>query len=279
MPEFTASDGAILRYESLGDDEAPPVVLLHGFTSDLRMWAPHVGPFSADFRVIVPDLRGHGQSEAPEDLASYTMERYAMDLAELLGQFGVELCALVGCSFGGMIAAHFAVEHPERVAALVLSDTSAAFDHPDYDSRYREREANMAASEEVVRKFGTAELGRRAAAKITDTFLAEGMRKRYSRMSHDGYLGAAQVRRERPDLLPRLGERLTMPVMVCIGSEDPVFSASEVMARELPGARVIEFEGCGHGIPSLEPEPWGKAVLGFLADVEAGRPVTGRRTL
>ena len=278
MPEFTASDGATLSYQEWGDPEAPAVVFLHGFTGDLRAWLPHVEPFSADYHVIAPDLRGHGRSAAPEDLETYTMERYAADLGELLDDLGVDICALVGSSFGGMIAAHFAVEHPERVAALVLSDTSAAFDHPEYDDRYRQREAGMADAEEIVLKFGTASLGKRAAAKIADTFLAEGMRKRYARMSRDGYLGAARVRRERPDLLPRLRERLTMPVLVTIGEDDPVRSASEVMARELPGARVVEFAGTGHGVPVLAPEAWGNAVLAFFADVEEGAPVAGRRS-
>ena len=279
MPEFTASDGAALWFEEWGDPEAPAVVLLHGFTGDLRAWQPHVGPFSADYRVIAPDLRGHGRSAAPEEFETYTMERYAADLAELLDHLGIDVCALAGMSFGGMIAAHFAVGHPDRIAALVLSDTSAAFDHADYDDRYREREKGIAESEEIVAKFGTAELGKRAAARIGDTFLAEGMRKRYARMSRDGYLGAARVRRKRPSLLPRLRERLTMPVLIAIGEDDPGHSASEVMARELPGARVVEFTGTGHGVPVLRPEPWGNSVLAFLADVEEGRPVAGSGTV
>ncbi len=276
MPELTISDGATLVFDDFGDPEAPPVVLLHGFTSDSRMWQPHVEAFSADYRVIAPDLRGHGRSSAPEDLESYTMERYCEDLRELLDHVGADLCALAGCSFGGMIAADFTVRHPERVAALVLSDTSAAYSHPDYDEAYAKREAGIADSEDLVRKFGTAELGKRAAASIRDPFLADGMRKRYARLSREGYLGAAQVRRERPSVLPALSDRLTMPVLICIGTDDPVKSASDVMARELPGARVLEFAECGHGIPAIRPEAWGNAVLEFLAHVEEGQAVAGR---
>lgn len=276
MPELTLSDGATLVFDDWGDPEAPPVVLLHGFTSDSRMWQPHVEAFSADYRVIAPDLRGHGRSSGPEDLASYTMERYSEDLRELLDHVGADLCALAGCSFGGMIAADFTVRWPERVAALVLSDTSAAFAHPEYDEAYAKREAAIAESEEIVRRFGTAELGKRAAANIRDPFLADGMRKRYARLSREGYLGAARVRRERPDLLPVLAGRLTMPVLICIGEDDPVKSASDVMARELPAARVLEFTDSGHGVPAIRPEAWGNAVLEFLSHVEEGQAVAGR---
>ncbi len=279
MPQVTAPDGLTINYEQWGDPDSPAVVLLHGFTSDLRMWAGQVEAFAAYYRVVAPDLRGHGRTDAPEDLAEYTMERYCDDLVALLDALSIDVCALVGCSFGGMIAVHFATEHPERLAALVLSDTSAAFDNPAYDDAYRRREAAMGASTEVVERFGTAELGKRAAANITDSFLAEGLRKRYARMSREGYLGAASVRRERPDVLPLLGERLTMPVLVCTGTDDPVHSASMVMANEIRSPRVVTFRDTGHGIPSLRPDAFNDAVLGFFTDVEEGQPVAGSRTV
>jgi 3-oxoadipate enol-lactonase len=278
MPTFER-DGVTLYYEDIGDPEAPAVVLLHGFTSDHRMWRPVVDAFAADYRVVAPDLRGHGASDAPEDIESYTMAAYSADVGALLDSLGVDLCAMVGCSFGGMVALQFAVDSPERVAGLVLTDTSAAFEHPDYDARYREREARLAGLEDVVERFGTAEVGKRAAANVTDPFLAEGIRKRYSAMRRDGWLGAAKVRRERPNLLPVLREKLTMAVMVCIGENDHVRSACEVMVRELPGARFLTFKDCGHGIPSLKPEQFAREALQFFADIEDEKEIARQRTI
>jgi len=278
MPEFTR-DGMTIAYDEAGDAESPAVVLLHGFTSDHRMWAPVAGAFSEDYRVIAPDMRGHGASTAPDDLESYTMEAYAEDIRALLDSVGVDVCAMAGCSFGGMVALQFATTWPERVAGLVLSDTSAAYDHPEYDEKYRKREAGIGAQCETVERFGTVELGKRAAASVSDAFLAEGIRKRFSRLSREGYLGAAQVRRQRPNLLPVLRERLTMPVLICIGEDDPVLSASDVMARELPGARRVLFKGTGHGIPALKPELYGREVLQFFDDIEEDREVAGSRTV
>lgn len=276
MPELTFGDFTTY-YEEAGDLEAPAVVLLHGFTSDNRMWLPVAGALSQDYRVIAPDMRGHGATSAPEDLATYTMDAYADDLVQLLDALEVDVCALVGCSFGGMVALHFAGAHPDRVAGLVVSDTSAAYDHPEYDQKYRDREARIDEQADIVDRFGTAELGKRAARNVADPFLAEGLRKRYSRMNREGFLGAAQVRRQRPNLLPGLGERLTMPTLVCIGDDDPVYSASEVMIRELPSARYLVFKGTGHGIPALKPEPYSRELLQFLADIEDGSPVAGKR--
>ena len=276
MPEFVRDD-LTMYYEEAGDPEAPPVVLLHGFTSDNRMWLPVAEMLSEDYRVIAPDMRGHGATGAPEELDAYTMAAYAGDVKALLDFLAVDVCALAGCSFGGMVALQFATTWPEVVAALVLSDTSAAFDHPDYDDKYRKREELIAAQMDIVERFGTAELGKRAAREVQDEFLAEGIRRRFARMSREGYLGAAKVRRERASLLPVLGERLTMPALLIIGEDDPVRSACDVMARELPGARYLTFRETGHGVPALRPDAYAREVLQFFADVEDGHPVAGRR--
>jgi len=278
MPEL-ALDDITLHYQDAGDPEAPAVVLLHGFTSDLRMWTPHVDPLSVDYRVVAPDMRGHGASGAPEAPESYTMEGYAEDLRDLLDHLGVDVCALVGCSFGGMVALQFATTWPERIAGLVLSDTSAAYDHPAYAEECRTREQGILATEDIARRFGMAEVGKRAAASITDPFLASGMRDRYARMSTEGFLGAAKARRERPDLLPVIRERLTMPTLVCIGENDPVRSGSDLMVEQLTGARYSTFRDTGHGIPARRPELFAREVLGFFTDIEEGRPIAGRRTV
>ena len=278
MPEFTR-DGFTMYFEQAGDFEAPPVVLLHGFTADNRMWLPVAGMFSQDYHVIAPDMRGHGWTTAPEDLTGYTIEAYAEDLGLLLDELGVDVCALAGCSFGGMVALQFVTTWPERVAGLVLSDTSAAFEHPDYDETYHKREAGIAAQVDIVDRFGTAELGKRAARDVKDEFLAEGLRKRYERMSREGFLGAAQVRRERGNLLPVLRERLTMPTLVIIGEDDPVRSAADVMVQELPGARYVTFRETGHGVPAIRPEAYAREVLQFFADIEDGKQIAGKRSV
>ncbi|MGE0601932.1 MAG: alpha/beta fold hydrolase [Dehalococcoidia bacterium] len=278
MPEFTR-DGFTTYYEEAGDAEAPAVVLLHGFTSDNRMWLPVAEQLAQEYRVVAPDMRGHGVTSAPTEIEDYTIEAYADDLKALLDHLEIDICALAGCSFGGMVALQFAVTWPERLAALVLSDTSAAFEHPEYDQAYHDREARIGRQMEIVEAFGTAELGKRAAKDITDPFLAEGIRKRFSRLSREGYLGAASVRRSRGNLLPQLRDRLTMPVLVCIGEDDPVRSASDVMMRELPEARYVTFRGTGHGIPSLRPDEYSRQVMQFFDDLEDSKGVAGKRTV
>jgi pimeloyl-ACP methyl ester carboxylesterase len=237
------------------------------------MWTHQANALSRDYRVVAPDLRGHGKSAAPEALAQYGIERFATDVNELLDTLGAELCAMVGCSFGGMIALQFATTWPERLACLTITDSSPACDHPRYDEKFRERERGMRESEAVAREYGTATLGKRMAANISDTFLAEGIRRRYAKMDSNGYVGASTARRQRPDLTPLLKQRLTIPVMLCAGEDDPVHVALDVMAAELPGARVLTFTGAGHGLPVLKPQQFTDILFRFLQDVEDGKPI------
>jgi pimeloyl-ACP methyl ester carboxylesterase len=279
MPEIERPDGVILHYETAGDPEMPPVVLLHGFMSDLRMWTPQAPMLAQRYFVISPDLRGHGLSSAPLDPDAATMDDFAEDVLALFDALEIELGLLVGCGFGGMIAAQFGVNWPGRLAGLVLSDASAAYENAGYDEAYCHREARMRESEDIVRRFGAAELGKRAAAGIRDPFLASALRDRYARMPTEGYLAASRVRRERPDLLPLLEEHLTMPVLVCTGGKDPVHSASLLMARHIPRARVVTFNGAGHGLPTVAPEAFSRTLLAFLDDIESGKPIPAQLTV
>ncbi|MGD9933519.1 MAG: alpha/beta fold hydrolase [Dehalococcoidia bacterium] len=279
MAEFETNDGVAMWFEERGPADAPPVVMLHGFTSSHRMWQAQTKALEDGYRLVVPDLRGHGRSGAPDDIETYSIERYCADVRELLDHLGIEICALVGCSFGGMIALQFAATWPERLACLVVSDASPAYERADYDDRFRAREAAMRANETFAAERGMVGLGKRIAANVDDPFLADGLRRRYSAMPLTGFLGAARTRRERPDVTPLLRERLTMPVLLCDGDEDPVFCALEVMARELPEARVTVFEGAGHGLPSQRPDAFTAMLQGFLEDVESGAPVAGRRRI
>jgi pimeloyl-ACP methyl ester carboxylesterase len=278
MPEFTR-DGLTFHYETRGDPAAPAVVLLHGYTSDLRSWHEHMEALCGDYFVIAPDMRGHGTSAAPEELSAYAIQEFAEDLRALLDELKVDQCAVVGCSFGGMVALQFATTWPERLAALVLSDTSPAYESERYHEDFRIREQGMDANEEVVRKMGTAELGKRAAANVKDPFLGAALKKRYSRMSREGFIGGAHARRSRPNLIPLLTPKLTMPVMLVTGDNDPVRSAFDVMREELPAARAITFRDTAHGVPMLRPEPFLKQLYEFFEAVEDDQPVAGQRTV
>ena len=110
-----------LGYGDRGRKHETAVLLVHGFPLDRRLWAAQADALANMTRVITPDLRGHGRSQA---LAGpYTMEQHADDLAALLDHLKIRRAVVVGLSMGGYVAFAFWRRHPERVQSLILADT------------------------------------------------------------------------------------------------------------------------------------------------------------
>ncbi|HJP40228.1 MAG TPA: alpha/beta hydrolase [Dehalococcoidia bacterium] len=272
-------DGIRLYFGVAGNPDAPPILFLHGFRGEHRLWYPVMWGLGDTYRSIAPDLRGRGRSSAPEGVDAYGMNVYVEDLGALMDHLEIELAAIVGCSFGGMIALQFAVNCPERVAALCITDALPAAVSDRYSSEFGEREERLAELEEVVRQGATLALVRRGhVPAVSDPALAAEIARRTAAMSTDGYLGIAYTRRTRPDLIPLLRERLTMPVLLCTGDQDPVRSGFRAMRDELPDARAVTFADLGHGVPFADPDRFLKELSRFLGDVEEGRATAGDRT-
>ncbi|HYG81984.1 MAG TPA: alpha/beta fold hydrolase, partial [Pyrinomonadaceae bacterium] len=119
---FAEVDGVRVHYQEAGACDAPPVLLLHGFTASNFVWKEVLLPLAdSGFRVIAPDLVGFGFSGKPRD-GEYTIDAQAKIIVGLMGALGIERAALVGSSYGGAVAATCALDHPERVERLVLVD-------------------------------------------------------------------------------------------------------------------------------------------------------------
>ena len=128
MP-FIATDRLEIYFEEKGTGQ--PILFISGTGGDLRQ-RPNVldGPLPKHRRVIAYDQRGLGQTEKPD--WPYTMSEYGDDAAALLATLGIEQVDVVGVSFGGMVAQHFAIRHPSMIRKLVLCCTSPGGDMPSY---------------------------------------------------------------------------------------------------------------------------------------------------
>ena len=120
--QVTLPNGIRLAYVELGDPDGPPLLLLHGYTDSSRVWTL-LAPYLQDHRILIPDQRGHGASDAPQ--CCYAMADYAHDARLFMDAMGVERAAVVGHSMGSMVAQLLAAEHPERVERLVLVGSTA----------------------------------------------------------------------------------------------------------------------------------------------------------
>lgn len=282
MPKARVND-IELAYEVHG--EGKPLVLAHGLTAARGLWDSQIGPFSQKYRVVVYDARGHGESEAPPaDDPGYTFNTYVEDQRALMAHLGIQEAYIGGLSMGGMISMRFALQHPSMIRALLLCDTAAGATGIDRPRRDQD-EIEPAAAADLVRSQGVAAVvGNRLLQMAAQMGISrredlpESVQHRFGlleQMTVDGFLGASRALAEQESVLERLSE-ITAPTLILVGDKDFMRGPSEHMAKRLAAARFVIIRNSIHGTCFWQPEKFTNAVLDFLADVDAGRPVTGR---
>ena len=252
-----------LAWEEAG--RGAPVVLLHAFPLNRRMWAPQVKELSARYRVIAPDFRGHGESGVAEE--DSTMERLAEDVRGLLDHLKLERVALGGLSMGGYVAFAFVRRWPERVRTLVLADTRAGADTEEgRKGRYEtaalaEREGSAAIANLMAPKLlGPATLERKPE-------VVAAVREMILEASPAGIAAALRGMAARPasfDLLPQI-KCLTL---IVVGEQDGLTppADSEVMAEAIPNSRLVKIPDAGHLSNLEQPEKFNQVLLDFLQE-------------
>ncbi len=277
-------NGNRLNVEVLGDAPGKPTMIVHHGAPGLGSMAEPRASFASfadDYRVVVFDARGSGQSEGNEPL---THEQWASDVDGLRAWAGVERIVMVGGSYGGFIAMEYAIRYPERVSALVLRDTAADSSNQDLAL------ANALASARV--KVDRAKLDRiitgnvRDDADLRDCWAEilplydheldwDRVRERvattpYRYRTHNFAFAVNQPAYDIKDRLPGI----TAPTLVTVGRHDWVtpVSCSQTIAGLIPGARLVVFERSGHSPQIEEAEAFQRVVRDFLSD-------TGRTTL
>jgi 3-oxoadipate enol-lactonase len=263
-----------LAYIDTRDD--PVVVLLHGFPFDRTMWVEQVRSLGASYRVIAPDLRGHGASSAPD--GAYTMDELADDVIELLDALEVRRPVVVGgLSMGGYVALSLVLRHPERIAALMLMDTRAVADTPEAakvreetaQKVVRERNARTLIDTMIPRVFGKTTLERQP--KKVEPILAV-----MERTSVTGIAGTLRGMALRPDRRPDLC-RIAVPTLVLVGADDVISPPAEAreIAAAIPLARLEVIPSAGHLAPYENPQAANAVILDFLGGLGLGREGSG----
>jgi pimeloyl-ACP methyl ester carboxylesterase len=253
-----------IAYDDEGD--GVPVVLVHGHPFDRTMWRPQLERLRSRYRVIVPDLRGYGETTVVPGTTPWHV--FADDLVGLLDGLGVGRVVLCGLSMGGQIAMELHRAHPSRVRALVLADT-----FPEADAAAG-RDLRRGLADRVLRE-GMAPYADEVLDKMIspDNVVAlpavAGHVLRMMRgTSPEGAAAGWRGRAERPDYLDSLS-RVTVPALVVVGERDeytPV-AVAERMHAAIPGSTLAVIPGAGH-LPNLErPDEFTDALERFLATV------------
>jgi 3-oxoadipate enol-lactonase len=257
MPTFRSSD-AHLFYEVTG--AGPDVVLLHPFPLNHNFWTSVADRLSSRYRLILPDLRAHGDSELGEGPA--TMEKLAGDLATLCREERIAKAFFVGVSIGGYLMFEFWRRYRDHVAALVLANTRATAETPE------SRATRLAIADRVLRE-GTAGFIEEMLPKLTSPVtqnnrpdIIDAARQMMQKMSPQDIAGVQQGMAERPDSIPTL-KTIDVPTLILIG-EDEARGEAELMRQHIAGSRLQVIPRAGHYAALEQPEAFGGLLRGFL---------------
>ncbi len=248
-------DGVTLHYEVHG--EGPVLLLSHGYSATAEMWRGQVAALSAGHRLVLWDMRGHGQSDSPDDPALYSEAATVADMAAILDAVGAKTAIVGGLSLGGYMSLAFHARHPGRVRALLIIDTGPGFKKDEARTAWNSR------AEETARRFETEGLAALSSGSAE--------RRLGTHRGAKGLAGAARgMLAQRDDTVIQSLPGVRVPSLVVVGSEDkPFLAASDYMAAKIPGARKVVIEGAGHAANIDRPEAFNAALLAFLRDLPA----------
>ena len=242
-----------------------PLVLLHAFPLDGRMWAPQVEALAGTYQVIVPDLRGFGaaRDQAVEEAG---MALLADDVARLLDDRGLDRVVLGGLSLGGYVALALVARHPDRVSGLILLDTKATADGDQArEDRLRMADRVLAEGNDFVPEAMLPKLLGETTREHRPE-VVEKVAALIREQAPEAIAGAQRGMAARPattDLLASIG----VPTLVVTGEEDAVIGPEigRELAAAIPGARFLLVEEAGHLVNLEQPEIVNEALLDFLA--------------
>jgi pimeloyl-ACP methyl ester carboxylesterase len=252
------ANGIEVAWFEIGSGE--PVVLVHGLADDHRAWRHVVAPLLPARRVILYDLRGHGQTTLGD--ADGTLRQLGDDLAALLDELGLERVTLAGFSLGGTVAMRLAIDHPERVAALALVATSSRVNGAArawYETRAR------LVDDDDPELRATLDADTRDVYRNRPDEIADGLTiRRQSTADARGYASACRAMaglNEAP-LDDELGA-VAVPTVVVAGDADQHCPprAGEIVAARVAGSTLQVLSDCGHPIPVERPREVARAIL------------------
>ena len=249
-------NGINLYYEVSGSGTA--IVLTHGFAGTTKMWLPQVEVFSKDYQFITYDIRGHGQSDAPEDRALYSWDLAIEDLHQLLTHLGVKEAIVGGLSLGGLVSIHFYLKHPEMTRGLILADTGPGFRNPQSMAQWDQERYKVT---EVLEKGGMAAYMASPYASTT-YYTTPDVMVAHSPVGLSNVNIALQTNQEMVPL-----EEIKVPTLVIVGSGDTnSIPPANYMHRKIPNSRLAVIPQAGHGTNVDQPTIFNRAIQDFLKD-------------
>ena len=270
MPTHTVSvNGTTLAVETCGS--GLPLVLLHAFPLDHRMWQ-RVLPLADHLRLVIPDQRGFGESAGGDDSAPgpVSIEQLAEDVVGLLDALHVsEPAVIAGVSMGGYVAQQVAARHPDRVHSLILCDTKFAADTPEARAGRTDLATRVGrVGQRILAEAMIPNLLAKASTVDTPAKrngVEQLLHEMITRQPVATIQAALAALGQRPDMTAAM-QQCNLPVLLVCGAEDTITppAVMQTMEELLPRGRLLVVPEAGHLVPLEAPDIFCEAVLAFL---------------
>ena len=252
-------NGLRLTYVEAGNPNGEPLLLLHGYTDSSRSWSLVV-PRLSKYRLLIPDQRGHGGSDAPE--CCYGSSQFAFDAKLFLDALGVERAAVAGHSLGSMVAIVMAAEYPERVSRVVLIGSTAMVPVKRGDWLYDNAMAlksPLDPASPFIREWHPANQ-----PTPVDPVFAEAVRQEFMTIPLHVWRGVMRELASTP--VARHASDVKAPVLVLSGGKDPLFPPEhhQSLLKAFPAAKARVFPELGHNPNWERPQAIASEIDRFL---------------
>jgi len=249
----TAVDGARLHYEVSG--EGPALLLSHGFGATGRMWDGQRRAFADRWQMIAWDMRGHGETESPDEPVGYSTAHTVSDMRALLVHLGIRRGVIGGLSLGGYVSLAFHAAHPEMVRALVICDSGPGYRNPEARAAWNERAFRRATELETKGLDVLAGSSREMRDAV-----------RHHRSAKWLALAARGMLAQQDGRVIETLPAIRVPTLIIVGDQDePFLAPCRYMAGKIPGARLEVIAGAGHSANLDQPEAFNRVLGDFLA--------------
>lgn len=259
MPRASVEESVELYYELHG--QGNPVIFINGLTSSIESWSYQIAAFRSKYQVLVYDCRGQGRSDKPA--TGYTGQHLTSDLLALTSHLNLGRSHIIGHSFGGYIALNYAIEHPENVRSVVISDTTSEA-HPLIEKILR--------SWVDAQDYGGLDLRFDISLPwlYAESFIGSNPRKiklfkEAFRKNDLNALKGLTLESLENDATPRLN-MLKAPILLVLGDEDILtpYRYTRKLLDQIPHAGFALIKGCGHVPPIEKHREFNRIVLDFL---------------
>lgn len=255
-----------MEFEEHGDGF--PVILLHAFPLSRKMWRPQIEAITAEnFRLILPDLRGFGETGNFADINA--MEDMAADVAGLLDNLKIERAVIGGLSMGGYVTFNLLRLNPEKFKALILCDTN-------YTADTEEKRQNRHQLIEKIEERGAKALIDNMLPNLIGNFtkqnnpnLISDLRRMFAETNPQAAIAALRGMAERKDHTEFLNE-IKIPTVLIFGEDDAItnLETARKISEKIPFSNLSVIKNAGHYSNLEQPEDFNSALLNFLKTIE-----------